>query len=121
MLTAPALPAGDADFSPWSTVIGTTTHLCVRCRRHRHALESSSSVNAGTRIWVTGPGAFLRPALLGFGVMADVTAGQNGPVTGGSSGLFHNWKYVLATTNPPHGRFDPVSKWLYLTRAGVLR
>ena len=27
---------------------------------------------------------------------------------------------MLATTNPPHGRLDPVSKWLYLTRAGVL-
>jgi 1,4-dihydroxy-2-naphthoate octaprenyltransferase len=26
----------------------------------------------------------------------------------------------LATTNPPPGRLDPVSKWLYLTRAGVL-
>src|SRR6476661_3993391 len=35
-------------------------------------------------------------------------------------GLLHNWKYVLATTNPPIGRLDPVSKWLYLTRAGVL-
>ena len=31
-----------------------------------------------------------------------------------------NWKYVLTTTNPPPGRLDPVSKWLYLTRAGVL-
>src|SRR3954454_17870941 len=31
-----------------------------------------------------------------------------------------NWKYVLATTNPPAGRLDPISKWLYLTRAGVL-
>src|SRR5690349_8218708 len=35
-------------------------------------------------------------------------------------GLFHSWRYVLATTNPPPGRLDPVSKWLYLTRAGVL-
>jgi 1,4-dihydroxy-2-naphthoate octaprenyltransferase len=34
--------------------------------------------------------------------------------------LAGNWKYVLATTNPPPGRLDPVSKWLYLTRAGVL-
>ncbi len=32
----------------------------------------------------------------------------------------HNWKYVLTTTNPPPGHMDPVSKWLYLTRAGVL-
>src|SRR5260221_6235135 len=34
--------------------------------------------------------------------------------------LGHRWRYVLATTNPPEGRLDPVSKWLYLTRAGVL-
>src|SRR3954463_5192979 len=31
-----------------------------------------------------------------------------------------NWKYVLATTNPPPGRLDPGSKRLYLTPAGVL-
>ncbi len=30
------------------------------------------------------------------------------------------WLYVLATTNPPKDGLDPVSKWLYLTRAGVL-
>jgi 1,4-dihydroxy-2-naphthoate octaprenyltransferase len=30
------------------------------------------------------------------------------------------WLYVLATTNPPKGEVDPVSKWLWLTRAGVL-
>lgn len=30
------------------------------------------------------------------------------------------WLYVLATTNPPKGTLDPVSKWLWLTRAGVL-
>ena len=34
--------------------------------------------------------------------------------------LLANWRYVLATTNPPAGRLDPISKWLYLTRAGVL-
>lgn len=34
--------------------------------------------------------------------------------------VLRNWRYVLATTNPPRGRMDPVSKWLYLTRAGVL-
>ncbi|MGQ0824566.1 MAG: prenyltransferase [Actinomycetota bacterium] len=34
--------------------------------------------------------------------------------------VWHNWRHVLATTNPPRGRMDPVSKWLYLTRAGVL-
>jgi 1,4-dihydroxy-2-naphthoate octaprenyltransferase len=38
----------------------------------------------------------------------------------GHDSLVHNWKYVLTTTNPPRGRMDPVSKWLYLTRAGVL-
>jgi 1,4-dihydroxy-2-naphthoate octaprenyltransferase len=36
------------------------------------------------------------------------------------SSLARNWRYVLATTNPPEGHLDPVSKWLYLTRAGVL-
>jgi 1,4-dihydroxy-2-naphthoate octaprenyltransferase len=30
------------------------------------------------------------------------------------------WLYVLATTNPPKDGLDPISKWLYLTRAGVL-
>jgi 1,4-dihydroxy-2-naphthoate octaprenyltransferase len=30
------------------------------------------------------------------------------------------WLYVLTTTNPPEGALDPVSKWLWLTRAGVL-
>src|SRR5437868_2769469 len=51
--------------------------------------------------------------------MADVTAGRQ--LEGAPSGrLFQNWRYVLATTNPPRGRLDPVSKWLYLTRAGVL-
>ncbi len=34
--------------------------------------------------------------------------------------LAKRWRYVLATTNPPEGHLDPVSKWLYLTRAGVL-
>src|SRR5947207_12905280 len=36
------------------------------------------------------------------------------------SSLLGNWKFVLATTNPRPRRLDPVSKWLYLTRAGVL-
>lgn len=35
-------------------------------------------------------------------------------------GVVRRWLYVLATTNPPRGRLDPVAKWLYLTRAGVL-
>jgi 1,4-dihydroxy-2-naphthoate octaprenyltransferase len=51
--------------------------------------------------------------------MADITAGHKLDQAP-SRGLFHNWRYVLATTNPPRGRLDPVSKWLYLTRAGVL-
>ncbi len=51
--------------------------------------------------------------------MADISAGQT--LEEAPSGrLFQNWRYVLATTNPPRGRLDPVSKWLYLTRAGVL-
>src|SRR3954466_1115425 len=51
--------------------------------------------------------------------MADITADQQVEKTP-QRGLFHNWRYVLATTNPPRGHMDPVSKWLYLTRAGVL-
>jgi 1,4-dihydroxy-2-naphthoate octaprenyltransferase len=51
--------------------------------------------------------------------MADITAGHEVNQSP-QRGVFHNWRYVLATTNPPPGRLDPVSKWLYLTRAGVL-
>src|SRR5712691_464677 len=54
--------------------------------------------------------------------MTDVAAGSG--ITRDKrderAGVLRNWKYVLATTNPPPGRLDPVSKWLYLTRAGVL-
>jgi 1,4-dihydroxy-2-naphthoate octaprenyltransferase len=51
--------------------------------------------------------------------MADISAGQR--LEDAPSGrLVQNWRHVLATTNPPRGRLDPVSKWLYLTRAGVL-
>ncbi len=35
-------------------------------------------------------------------------------------GLVQKWLWVLATTNPPEGHMDPVSKWLFLTRAGVI-
>jgi 1,4-dihydroxy-2-naphthoate octaprenyltransferase len=38
----------------------------------------------------------------------------------GEPSLLAKWRYVLATTNPPKGRLDPVSKWLVLTRASVL-
>ncbi|MGZ8762512.1 MAG: prenyltransferase [Acidimicrobiia bacterium] len=34
--------------------------------------------------------------------------------------LVKKWLWVLTTTNPPAGRLDPVSRWLWLTRAGVL-
>ena len=51
--------------------------------------------------------------------MTDTSAAQSAK-SASPGGLFHSWKYVLATTNPPPGRLDPVSKWLYLTRAGVL-
>src|SRR3954454_9608943 len=44
----------------------------------------------------------------------------NATITSDRQGLLHKWNYVLATTTPPPGRLDPVSKWLYLTRAGVL-
>src|SRR6478735_6970600 len=51
--------------------------------------------------------------------MAEVSAGQ-AVETPRASGRYHNWRYVLATTNPPPGRMDLVSSRLYLTRAGVL-
>jgi 1,4-dihydroxy-2-naphthoate polyprenyltransferase len=51
--------------------------------------------------------------------MADLSAAESAKTSRGG-GLFHSWRYVLATTNPPPGRLDVVSKWLYLTRAGVL-
>src|SRR6478736_1677063 len=51
--------------------------------------------------------------------MTDVAAGS-GITRDDRARVLRNWQYVLATTNPPPGRLDPVSKWLYLTRAGVL-
>ena len=45
--------------------------------------------------------------------MTDAVIGQR-------ESLPKKWLYVLATTNPPRGTLDPVSKWLWLTRAGVL-
>src|SRR6266702_552191 len=43
--------------------------------------------------------------------MADVAVEQ---------GALANWREVLRTGNPPRGGLDPVSRWLVLTRAGVL-
>src|SRR6478735_8491135 len=51
--------------------------------------------------------------------MTDVAAGS-GITRDDRARVLRNWKYVLATTTPPPRRLDPVSKWLYLTRAGVL-
>jgi 1,4-dihydroxy-2-naphthoate octaprenyltransferase len=48
--------------------------------------------------------------------MATTTA----PPRARRESLLRNWRHVLATTNPPRGHMDPVSRWLYLTRAGVL-
>ena len=30
------------------------------------------------------------------------------------------WRHALSTVNPPEGQLDAVSKWLVITRAGVL-
>jgi 1,4-dihydroxy-2-naphthoate octaprenyltransferase len=51
--------------------------------------------------------------------MTEVTAGAAGS-RADRPGLARRWRYVLATTNPPPGELDAVSRWLYLTRAGVL-
>jgi 1,4-dihydroxy-2-naphthoate polyprenyltransferase len=34
--------------------------------------------------------------------------------------ILSRWRHALSTINPPTGRLDPVSKWLVITRAGVL-
>ncbi len=89
-------------------------------------MGDDSAATAGSGAWsrpgtmgddsaaTAGSGAWSRP-----GTMADDTAThqlrQAAPRR-----LLRNWRYVLATTNPPQGHLDPVSKWLYLTRAGVL-
>src|SRR5436309_8868958 len=35
-------------------------------------------------------------------------------------GRLSRWRHALSTVNPPAGRLDPVSRWLVITRAGVL-
>jgi 1,4-dihydroxy-2-naphthoate octaprenyltransferase len=54
--------------------------------------------------------------------MTEVSAptGAGVPTEARPQSLTKRWLHVLATTNPPRGEMDPVSKWLYLTRAGVL-
>ncbi|MFM7061736.1 MAG: prenyltransferase [Actinomycetes bacterium] len=47
--------------------------------------------------------------------MPDAVAG--GPA---QTSRRRRWLWVLATTNPPEGEMDAVSRWLFLTRAGVL-
>ncbi len=59
-----------------------------------------------------GASGGVRPTLLGMTDATETDAGQQP--------LVKRWLYVLATTNPPKGKVDPVSKWLWLTRAGVL-
>jgi 1,4-dihydroxy-2-naphthoate octaprenyltransferase len=56
--------------------------------------------------------------------MSDVAARAPGNADGTTDGavgsLPARWRYALATTNPPAGTLDPVTRWLVLTRAGVL-
>src|SRR5205807_2144794 len=35
-------------------------------------------------------------------------------------GLLARWRHALSTINPPAGELDSVSRWLVITRAGVL-
>ncbi len=35
-------------------------------------------------------------------------------------GRLARWRHALSTVNPPAGELDPVSRWLVITRAGVL-
>src|SRR5438105_14347229 len=46
--------------------------------------------------------------------MVDTTAPAPAP------GLFARWRHALSTINPPAGSLDPISRWLVITRAGVL-
>jgi 1,4-dihydroxy-2-naphthoate octaprenyltransferase len=48
--------------------------------------------------------------------MSDVAT----PAPATSLGLLARWRHALSTINPPEGELDPVSRWLVLTRAGVL-
>ncbi len=52
--------------------------------------------------------------------MADVVVPTGQGDTVREQPLVKKWLWVLTTTNPPKGRLDPVSKWLWITRAGVL-
>jgi 1,4-dihydroxy-2-naphthoate polyprenyltransferase len=36
------------------------------------------------------------------------------------AGLLRSWRHALSTVNPPHGEVDPITRWLVITRAGVL-
>lgn len=35
-------------------------------------------------------------------------------------GLLSRWRHALSTINPPAGKLDPISRWLVISRAGVL-
>src|SRR5437588_3204430 len=35
-------------------------------------------------------------------------------------GRLGRWRHALSTVNPPEGELDPISRWLVITRAGVL-
>src|SRR5437588_11695527 len=35
-------------------------------------------------------------------------------------GRLARWRHAFSTVNPPSGELDPVSRWLVITRAGVL-
>ena len=52
--------------------------------------------------------------------MTDLSDPPKNPGVASRSPLLRNWRYVLRTSNPPHGRVDAVSRWLVITRASVL-
>src|SRR5437764_318018 len=45
--------------------------------------------------------------------------GQTAPALTGP-GRISRWRHALSTVNPPSGELDPVSRWLVITRAGVI-
>jgi 1,4-dihydroxy-2-naphthoate octaprenyltransferase len=42
------------------------------------------------------------------------------PLTPPAPGRLARWRHALSTVNPPSGELDEVSRWLVITRAGVL-
>ena len=52
--------------------------------------------------------------------MSQTAPSLRPPPPASSPGHLARWRHALSTVNPPSGELDPVSRWLVITRAGVL-